>query len=78
MVYLKNLRKYEKIIKIELALDKCIRSLVADTSRLYYVFPDEIQKANACKGNKSKPWQDDKGIQYIGIEQFLIEENWLL
>lgn len=24
-----------------------------------------------------EPWQDDKGIQYIGIEQFLLEKDWL-
>ena len=24
-----------------------------------------------------EPWQDDKGIQYIGIEQFLFEKDWL-
>ena len=24
-----------------------------------------------------EPWQDDKGIQYIGIEQFLLEKYWL-
>ena len=24
-----------------------------------------------------EPWQDDKGIRYIGIEQFLLEKDWL-
>ena len=30
-----------------------------------------------CKKDNIEPWQDDKGILYIGIEQFLLEEDWL-
>lgn len=30
-----------------------------------------------CKKDNIEPWQDDKGILYIGIEQFLLEEYWL-
>ena len=29
------------------------------------------------KKDNIEPWQDDKGILYIGIEQFLLEEDWL-
>ena len=38
---------------------------------------DSFKKFVVVRDN-IEPWQDDKGIQYIGIEQFLLEENWLL
>jgi len=37
---------------------------------------DSFKKFVVVKDN-IEPWQDDKGIQYIGIEQFLLEEDWL-
>lgn len=37
---------------------------------------DSFSKIVVVKDN-IEPWQDDKGIQYIGIEQFLLEEDWL-
>ena len=37
---------------------------------------DSFKKFVVIKDN-IEPWQDDKGIQYIGIEQFLLEEDWL-
>lgn len=37
---------------------------------------DSFKKFVVIKDN-IEPWQDDKGIQYIGIEQFLFEEDWL-
>ena len=37
---------------------------------------DSFKKFVVIKDN-IEPWQDDKGIQYIGIEQFLLEEEWL-
>jgi len=37
---------------------------------------DSFKKFVVVKEN-IEPWQDDKGIQYIGIEQFLLEKNWL-
>lgn len=37
---------------------------------------DSFKKFIVVKDN-IEPWQDDKGIQYIGVEQFLLEEDWL-
>lgn len=37
---------------------------------------DSFKKFVVIKDN-IEPWQDDKGIQYIGIEQLLLEEDWL-
>ena len=37
---------------------------------------DSFKKFVVIKDN-IEPWQDDMGIQYIGIEQFLLEEDWL-
>ena len=37
---------------------------------------DSFKKFVVIKDN-IEPWQDDKGILYIGIEQFLLEEDWL-
>lgn len=37
---------------------------------------DSFKKFVVVKDN-IEPWQDDKGIQYIGVEQFLLEEDWL-
>lgn len=37
---------------------------------------DSFSKIVVVKDN-IEPRQDDKGIQYIGIEQFLLEEDWL-
>lgn len=37
---------------------------------------DSFKKIVVVK-NDIEPWQDDKGIQYIGIEQFLLEKDWL-
>lgn len=36
--------------------------------------PDSFQKIVVVK-DYIKPWKDDKGIQYIGIEDFLLDEN---
>ena len=35
---------------------------------------DSFKKFVEIKDN-IEPWQDDKGIQYIGIEQLLLEEE---
>lgn len=37
---------------------------------------DSFKKFVVVKDN-IEPWQDEKGIQYIGIEQFLLEDSWL-
>lgn len=37
---------------------------------------DSFSKIVVVKGN-IEPWQDEKGIQYVGIEQFLLEEEFL-
>ena len=37
---------------------------------------DSFKKFVIVKDN-IEPWQDEKGIQYIGVEQFLLEESWL-
>ena len=37
---------------------------------------DSFKKFVVIKDN-IEPWQDDKGILYIGIEQFLLEKDWL-
>ena len=37
---------------------------------------DSFRKIVVVKDN-IEPWQDDNGIQYIGVEQFLLDEGWL-
>ena len=37
---------------------------------------DSFRKIVVVKDN-IEPWQDDKGIQYIGVEQFLLDEDYL-
>ena len=37
---------------------------------------DSFRKIVVVKDN-IEPWQDDNGIQYIGVEQFLLEEDYL-
>ncbi|MGN0738779.1 MAG: ATP-binding protein [Treponema sp.] len=39
---------------------------INDSFKKFVVVKDDIE-----------PWQDEKGIQYIGIKQFLLEEDWL-
>jgi hypothetical protein len=39
--------------------------------------PDSFRKIVIVK-DYMKPWQDDRGIQYIGVEQFLRDESFLL
>ncbi len=41
-------------------------SRINDSFRKIVVVKDDIE-----------PWQDDNGIQYIGVEQFLLDEEWL-
>lgn len=41
-------------------------SRITDSFRNIVVVKDDIE-----------PWQDDNGIQYIGVEQFLLDEEWL-
>ena len=36
--------------------------------------PDSFKKIVVVK-DYIKPWKDDNGISYIGVEQFLLEEN---
>lgn len=38
--------------------------------------PDNFRKIVIVK-DYMKPWQDDNGIQYIGVEQFLLDEDFL-
>lgn len=38
--------------------------------------PDNFRKIVIVK-DYMKPWQDDNGIQYIGVEQFLLDEAFL-
>ena len=38
--------------------------------------PDSFRKIVVVK-DYIKPWQDEKGIQYIGIEDFLLEEKYI-
>ena len=38
--------------------------------------PDSFRKIVVVKGYM-KPWRDDKGIQYVGVEQFLLDEDFL-
>ena len=37
---------------------------------------DSFRKIVVVRDN-IEPWQDDNGIQYIGVEQFLLEEEYL-
>ena len=36
--------------------------------------PDSFRKI-VVVGNRMNPWKDENGILYIGIEQFLLDEN---
>ena len=36
--------------------------------------PDSFKKIVVVK-DYIKPWKDEKGIQYVGIEDFLMDEN---
>ena len=38
--------------------------------------PDSFKKIVVVK-DYMKPWQDDNGIQYVGVEQFLLDEDFL-
>ena len=38
--------------------------------------PDSFKKIVVVK-DYMKPWQDDNGIQYVGVEQFLLNEDFL-
>ena len=38
--------------------------------------PDSFRKIVVVK-DYMKPWRDDKGIQYVGVEQFLLDEDFL-
>ena len=39
-----------------------------------FKIPDSFKKIVVVK-DYLKPWYDEHGIQYIGIEQFLLDEN---
>ena len=39
--------------------------------------PDSFRKIVVVK-DYIKPWQDENGIQYIGIEDFLLDESFIL
>ena len=39
--------------------------------------PDSFKKMVVVQGFL-KPWRDDHGIQYVGIEQFLLDESLLM
>ena len=36
--------------------------------------PDSFRKI-VVVGSKMNPWRDENRIQYVGIEQFLLDEN---
>ena len=38
--------------------------------------PDSFRKIVVVKGYM-KPWRDENGIQYVGVEQFLLSEGFL-
>ena len=38
--------------------------------------PDSFRKIVVVK-DYMKPWRDEHGIQYIGVEQFLLDEDFL-
>ena len=38
--------------------------------------PDSFRKIVVVK-DYIKPWQDENGIQYIGIEEFLLDESFI-
>ena len=38
--------------------------------------PDSFRKIVVVK-DYIKPWRDDNGIQYVGVEQFLLDEDFL-
>lgn len=38
--------------------------------------PDSFRKIVVVK-DYMKPWRDDNGIQYVGVEQFLLDEDFL-
>ena len=38
--------------------------------------PDSFRKIVVVK-DYIKPWQDEKGIQYIGIEDFLLDDSYI-
>ena len=39
--------------------------------------PDSFRKIVVVK-DYMKPWRDENGIQYVGVEQFLLDEDFLL
>ena len=39
--------------------------------------PDSFKKIVVVK-DYVKPWRDDYGIQYVGVEDFLLDEGFLL
>ena len=38
--------------------------------------PDSFRKIVVVQ-DYMRPWQDENGIQYVGVEQFLLDENFL-
>ena len=85
-------KKENGLIKIITGNRRCGKSYLLFTIYHQYLIDDEekrYQEINSlCRINDSfkkfvvikdniEPWQDDKGILYIGIEQFLLEEDWL-
>ena len=38
--------------------------------------PDSFKKIVVVR-DYIQPWQDERGIQYVGIEDFLLNENWV-
>lgn len=49
------------------------RQEIASLSRI----PDSFRKIVVVK-DYIKPWQDEKGIQYIGIEDFLLDDSYII
>lgn len=46
----------------------------ADSRRNFLRVPDSFRKIVVVKDDMI-PWHDEHGILYVGIEQFLLEEN---
>ena len=64
-----------KIQQIPIATTDYVEERIQEINSLCRI-NDSFKKFVVIKDN-IEPWQDDKGILYIGIEQFLLEEDWL-
>lgn len=49
---------------------------IKDVLERHKIINDSFRKIVVVRDN-IEPWQDDNGIQYIGVEQFLLEEDYL-